>query len=323
MATRWYFGADSTTIVPGVSSFWGIPNDVNDRECRTSSQSPTTNASDYSNPAETESDPVYVKLNKRWKTKILTSQTINSGATFRLQSLCNEGFAAANCYLYLMVRHFNSSDVQQGSDYGNLGPTEFDDTGPVNRYAVVTLGSDITVSDGDYLIFELGIFFNNSKTTSYTGVVNHRYNPSGADVGQDETDTDNTKSAWLECSQTLNFLTGTGYETYPADEMSLADALAVSSAFKGRTPAEIVGIADALTRIMAVMRVPADSAGVTDYAKIVQTFQTDWEINPYEMMGIADTLRVRHQMTEGNFPSEAFEIFDFPARVVGYARLIE
>src|SRR3990167_6703610 len=125
MATRWYFGNDSTTKALG-DNVWNLFTYNNGEtykyEARTTSQNPTTNSLELS-IIDSDADVVNRGI-AYFVTQPLSAQTLNNGSTFRLQICCRENNAAANDYLRFSVSQFNSND-QYIRVFNGTSSTEF------------------------------------------------------------------------------------------------------------------------------------------------------------------------------------------------------
>src|SRR3990167_325237 len=108
MATRWYFGNNSTTKALGGDAwllFTYNNGETYKYEARTTSQTPATNSLELS---ITDSDADVVNRGIAYfVTQPLSAQTLTSGTTFRLQICCRESNAAANDELRFSVSRFN------------------------------------------------------------------------------------------------------------------------------------------------------------------------------------------------------------------------
>lgn len=212
MATRWYLGSDTTNKTPNMGGSTYTWDDIQygpgRARCKTADQLPA-NRTIYGTIAidtttTTNWDVVGQQYNQ-WITLPLQAQTISGGTTFRLQLLCYENDRAANAYLSMMVKHYNAAGTLVTELGYAISPTEAELDNVTNRYVILTLGSDLTISSGDYLVFELGARFVNTKSNLYQLYYYPVYNSTYSDLGSNETDTSIELNPWIECSQTLQF----------------------------------------------------------------------------------------------------------------------
>ena len=215
MATRWYFGGDatakthdwSTRNITYTSHFGTI------QEARTSAQTPTSGTfydEFYCSEDESGTTGLYYGI-VEFVTKPLAAQTILQNATFKLRIGPLETNAAANDKLVLEVVQYNSSDAIVADMYYAAGATEFDSSIYESRVATVTVPSNKSISDNDYLRLRVGYIAANTKTAIYSGYVLRQYNSGWSDISDADETTDvspgTNLNPWIECSQTLTFYT--------------------------------------------------------------------------------------------------------------------
>jgi hypothetical protein len=215
MATRWYY---TTGNVPysdpygGTAITWDITTEAIRRYIATAAQSPSPWEHSYKPVTEdTSTSPAQV-LYVQHVTQPLAAQTLLQNATFRFQTVALETSGSLNGFLCIFVKHYNASHVLQNEIGYGVGPTELAASG-VNRYASVTVGSNISISNDDYLVFETGVEGQNSMSNAYRADLIIGYNSSNSDLGSNETDTSTTLNPWIECSQTLTFSSGSAIKS--------------------------------------------------------------------------------------------------------------
>ena len=223
MATRFYFASNSSSKTPAASSGWyNSPGTLNRRKLLTSSQSPSNlsgawpSATETAGSATLNSDVSSTYL-YQYITQPLAAQTLAEASTFTFQSLAYETSGSANAIQAMIIRRFNSSDVLQGSEQlSNIIETELPGTtqaDAVNRHVVSTITPAMSISNGDYFVIELGFYFDNTMTSSYTAYHYIQYNSGYSDLGANETDTSTSLNPWIECSQTLTFASASSIKT--------------------------------------------------------------------------------------------------------------
>ena len=106
-------------------------------------------------------------------------------ASFRLL----ESNAKANVYLYLRYRKCDGDGSNVGEFYDGfaIDTTEADESVLTNRN-LSTYGGDTSLAQGQRVVIEVGLFFEYSKVSSYTGSISITDN-SGTDLGANNTDT--------------------------------------------------------------------------------------------------------------------------------------
>src|SRR4030042_7088389 len=112
MATRWDIGLDTSSKTPswGGGTFAWEADGATKYEIRTSAQSPTIGTRNGIQVSEVSGVSDYDVGLVQLITQALASQTLNSGATFRVQFLAGEEAAAANDYIVLVLKQYNSGD---------------------------------------------------------------------------------------------------------------------------------------------------------------------------------------------------------------------
>jgi hypothetical protein len=219
MATRLYFGNNAATKNPSGGSYgpwqgWYQTNgDTYKYQTRTAAQTPTAMDTELSY-TEVSDQATYYGI-AWWHTLPLNEQTINSGQTFRLQMCCREAATAQNSYLAFSISQYTDNDVNVHTynSYIIYGATEVIPTTTASaataRTVLYTMGENWTISNNDYLVFSIGYWANNTKTTSYTTYNTYKHVVSGTDLtsGGETQAASLGYNAWVECSQTLSFYT--------------------------------------------------------------------------------------------------------------------
>jgi hypothetical protein len=140
-------------------------------------------------------------------TQPLIAQTINSGATIQLQCGASaNGSVTEAQFMYVRVCNEDGTNI---SEAGNATGSTIN-TSNINHRAILTLGSNVTVADGQRLIFEIGGTYTVGSSTAITitysvvGVTTTGTDLANADSGS------GNGIPWIECSQTLSFRNDTG-----------------------------------------------------------------------------------------------------------------
>jgi len=126
--------------------------------------------------------------------------------TVKLQIQANEAEGEADAVLYVIIKVVSSDgNTIRGILYEGEGATEFDNgvDNWENRSISANVQNAVNMQDGDYIVLELGVRFNNTETAIQIGREYYR-DDSEIDLPENETDTAITKNPWLELSPTLD-----------------------------------------------------------------------------------------------------------------------
>lgn len=216
MATRWYLAADTisperTNAFGGTAWSWDqISSSFAYRAyVKRAAENIVSSVQSYSSDADTSATTDWDVAIAQFHTTGLFAQTLLSGSTFTCQALWFESSSNMNAYAVMFVKHYNSSHTLLNEIGYAIGATELNSgTGGLsscqNRTLVVTTSGDITISNGDYFVFELGFRAVNTKSTTYTSGFGIEYHSVDPDAGNNETDTDGAAyNGWIECSQSI------------------------------------------------------------------------------------------------------------------------
>ena len=203
MATRFYFDpTNAPSVSPGYASVWDAPPDnrrklVIDTRGHNGStyfgRSETSATIWYSSPVQFVSEPL---------DSISATLSACKGA-FR----CSENEAKANAVLHVVFR-ICDQDGSNATDIASItDDTEFDDALFENRFFGSSDLANQVFSQGDRLIVEVGIFFNNTKDTSYSGGFYVTDNQPVGDLPENDTET-STYNSWIETGDTFTEASG-------------------------------------------------------------------------------------------------------------------
>ncbi len=154
----------------------------------------------------------------QWALPGLAAQTISG--TIKGQVLCS-ATAASAAHLALIARVMSPLGTVRGTLYAtDLTATSVSGTAGTTTYEINSsatnrklpsgwsgAGASLTSVDaeeGDYLVFDIGVRYTNTVTTSYTYTMYYG-GPFGTDLPEDETDTNTLYSPWLELSHNLTY----------------------------------------------------------------------------------------------------------------------
>lgn len=145
-------------------------------------------------------------------TRPLKAQTIASGSTLAMQARFNQSSTSSTTgqgFVYIRVCNSSGTITQ---DIGSASTTNLTTT-LTNRTISYTFGSNITINDGDYFVFEFGWNYSVGTNTTRTGTMS-RGSSNGTDLPVNNTAT-TANDPWIEFSQSLVFK-GTTYYCAPA-----------------------------------------------------------------------------------------------------------
>jgi hypothetical protein len=161
-----------------------------------------TSAANFVSGASTTTAPQKM-LAATFISQPLIAQTINSGSTVSAQFRALKNASAGTGQLTFYVRYCNEdgTNVQEIGNFANT--TSALSTTLTNKTLTLTLGSNITISDGQRIIVEIGETFT-TGTTNHTCSVGSNINSLTADLPVDNT-TITASTPWIQFSQTLSF----------------------------------------------------------------------------------------------------------------------
>lgn len=141
----------------------------------------------------------------------LVAQTIASGSTISMQMRLakNGSTQVTNGLVYIRYCNEDGTNIQE---IGNVASTNLPgNTTLTNRTFSFTLGSNITLTDGQRLIFEVGQNYTSGVATTITGSFSSAIQSNTTDLPVDNTTT-TALLPWIEFSQTLKFRYGGGFQ---------------------------------------------------------------------------------------------------------------
>ena len=201
MASRFYFSGTNATISPSYSSVWGA-GPYNRFKLFIDTPASTINQS-ISYP-KLGSSAIRVGFYQ------FISEPLDSiSATLavcKAAFLCQEDERDDNAYLVVIFRKCDE-DGNNAADIGSIDDdTEFNDGSYQNRIIESTDLTNTAFSQGDRLIIEVGVYYNNTKSEVDYGRV-YLTDNSGSDLPENDTGTDFYNS-WIETGDTFTEASG-------------------------------------------------------------------------------------------------------------------
>ena len=207
MATRFYPDpTNAPSVSPAYDSGWSDTTQAVRRKLVI--DAPGDNASTDFTVSET-SGGIYFVLAVQFVSEPLDSISAACDVV-KLVCRCSESSAKSDAQLRFVIRRCD----EDGSNPSNLHSshytdnTEFDDGGLVNRIAGSYNANGGNLSQGDRFIVEVGVYFANTKTDSYSGTVNVTDNHATTDLPENDTETA-AYNSWIETGDTFTEATGT------------------------------------------------------------------------------------------------------------------
>jgi hypothetical protein len=157
---------------------------------------PTSGASGAASPRQI--------LIQTYMTQPLQAQTVNSGATFYLQmrfNLSTTAGVAGQAKIFLRTCDESGLNI---TDVGNAVSTNLPSSPAANRTITVTLGSNLTITDRQRIIIEIGWNYSSGSSTTLTGTLATVLSPTLGNLPVDNTTTTSLNPIFT-CSQTLLF----------------------------------------------------------------------------------------------------------------------
>jgi len=205
MATRFYPDPTNVpSVSPGYDDLWTDTTAAVRRKLTI--DTPGDNASTSFEVSETSASIVH-KLAVQFVSEPLDSISATLAA-FKFQFRCVENDAKSDAKIISCIRKCDSdgsNDVDIQSQLASL--TEFDDAVLTNRGRTSYNANDQALSQGDRLIFEIGVYFSNTKTASYSGTVNVTDNHATTDLPENDTET-TAYNSWIETGDTFTVASG-------------------------------------------------------------------------------------------------------------------
>ena len=204
MATRFYTDpTNAPTVSPGYSSYWEDTTQGVRRKLVI--DTPGNNAATSFSVTE-----INAGTNQVLAVQFVSEPLDAISATlpvFKAAFRCLESDAKSDAKLYTVLRKCD----EDGSNDANISPTidavEFDNAALTNRYFGSGNKDDTVFSQGDRLIFEVGVDFSNSKTTEYGGTINVTDNHATTDLPENDTET-TAYNSWIETGDTFTEASG-------------------------------------------------------------------------------------------------------------------
>jgi len=169
---------------------------------------PGNNASTSFQVSETSASPERVLAVQ------FVSEPLDANASVTLADMsyafrCLESAAKADAVIHLFLRKCDgdgsNDEVISASSYISGGP-EFDDGVLTNRYATYNR-TDGSIAQGQRLIVEVGVLFQNTKDAEYLATINVTDNHATTDLGKNDTDTA-AYNSWIETGDTFTEASG-------------------------------------------------------------------------------------------------------------------
>ena len=204
MATRCYFDPDNAPdVTPAVGAYWDQWDEA------------ILGKLEFDTPGNNNSVTVEVTevaTEAQWR--VLVGQFVSepvdavsaTGLNYKFAFRCVESAAKADATIRVAYGRCNAD----GSSVVTIAPvnegTEFDDGVLTNRFYGPTNVNDLLVSQGQRLIVEVGVEFNNTKDTSYSASINFTDNHV-TDLPENDTET-TAYNSWFESGDTFTEASG-------------------------------------------------------------------------------------------------------------------
>ena len=205
MATRFYFDPTNTPDVsPDFTGQWTSTSGAVRRKLVI--DNPGNNANTLFERTEESTTQPYKILCIQFVSEPLDSISATLSAC-KTALRCIEDAAASNSSLGWVIGKCD----EDGSNIEYVGyqidTTEFDDAAYTNRFLGTYDKTDLTFSQGDRLIVEIGIHFDNKKTTAYTSGFYVTDNHATTDLPENDTET-TAYNSWIETGDTFTVASG-------------------------------------------------------------------------------------------------------------------
>ena len=272
MATRFYFSTTDPGITPSYDGGWDY-TDASDR--RKMFESKQSTGSVYVNDFETDASPVHCCLRQFVSNKQYNGRTFLTSETWKFQARATESDAAANAYISIVAKVISSDgSTVRGTIINSFNDdTEIDDVAYENRSLSGNISNQVTMQDGDRILLEVGIYFNNTTESSMGAEVPFEDTPS-SDLPENDTET-GFYAPWFELSATLAEYSGT------ADKLSDdAESKLLAHVFKNTEYTQPSNIYVALCKstiddVDTGSTLPSELSGGSYARKLCNTWDTD------------------------------------------------
>ena len=209
MATRFYpYGAltgGAPDVSPTYSGDWGDTSDVLRRKLIIDTPGDTGGTVGYL--LENYASPVYYL---EWQFVSEPLDAISATlAVAKCAFRCSEDAAKASASLHVIFRKCDQ-DGANPVDIGSIADgTEFNDTIgiPFNTFAGPSNLTDQAFSQGDRLIVEVGVYFNNAKSENYYARIYVNNDHATTDLPENDTETAEY-NCWIETGDTFTEASG-------------------------------------------------------------------------------------------------------------------
>lgn len=133
----------------------------------------------------------------------MNAQTVNSGATFSAQFrvLKNASASTGHAFFYVRLCNEDGTNIREVGNGENT--TSALTTTLTNKTLTLTLGSNLTINDGDRLLIEVGEAFTAGSTNH---ACSFGFNSNSSNTGNLPVDNTTLTALlpWVQCSQTLS-----------------------------------------------------------------------------------------------------------------------
>ncbi len=204
--TRFYiFRGFATAVSPTVNAAWNVTTGNTFAMCfpSKSGQAVTLNNASVTSGQSGAASPRKMLLST-FISQPLIAQTISSGSTISAQFRANSSSTASGnttqLTLYFRYCDENGTNI---TEIGNASSTNLT-TSSTNRTISFTLPGNVTITDNQRLIIEVGFTFSAGSSTTQTGTAQQSCAITAGDLPVDNTTT-SSLNPWIEFSQTLNF----------------------------------------------------------------------------------------------------------------------
>ena len=230
MATRFYPDpTNAPDVSPAYGNFWDDTTQAVRRKLELDTKG--NNGSVSRSYTETTTTSPYDALLWQFVSEPLDAHASIGIAASKIAFRCYEDSAKADATLRFTWSKCDGDGSNRDWERSDTEDTEFDDAAYVNRYHTINMSQSLSINQGDRLILEVGVVFQNTKSDAYTGYINVTDNHASTDLPENDTET-TAYNSWAETGDTFTVASVSGWtgKVSGVDSTNIAKIMGVAIA---------------------------------------------------------------------------------------------
>jgi len=278
MATRVYF-TNNVSDLNGTLPSAGIGNwDQNQSGTWNDLELDTSTGVNYDNSCLKTGSSAIRSLGDhgRFVSKSLDAVTLNH-AVLKAQFFCYELEKDNDAYLSIAVGHCDADGSNATLDFHIDDDTEFVDganmNAAVNRAWTASDQTNVSLSQGQRLIVEIGVYFNNTKNES-DYAFEDLYGGAASDLPEDDsTGYSSGYNCWFETGDTFSEASGVGFSKSTSDTITVSEALNLAMQLGYISIPESLTISEIISAIMSMKADISSSLNLTELLSAIMSIK--------------------------------------------------